>query len=107
MLERWYPWGWAPNVFAIDYAKLQALGYKGILFDIDNTLVHHGADATPKVEALFRELDAMGMKTLLLSDNSAERIQRFNKHIGRALYRRGRQTRPRAYRRGAKSWACR
>ena len=82
MLERWYPWGWAPNVFAIDYAKLQALGYKGILFDIDNTLVHHGADATPKVEALFRELDAMGMKTLLLSDNSAERIQRFNKHIG-------------------------
>ena len=34
MLERWYPWGWAPNVFAIDYAKLQALGYKGILFDI-------------------------------------------------------------------------
>jgi len=79
MLERWYPWGWAPNVFAIDYAKLQALGYKGILFDIDNTLVHHGADATPKVEALFRELDAMGMKTLLLSDNSAERIQRINK----------------------------
>lgn len=69
-------------MFAIDYAKLQALGYKGILFDIDNTLVHHGADATPKVEALFRELDAMGMKTLLLSDNSAERIQRFNKHIG-------------------------
>ena len=49
MLERWYPWGWAPNVFAIDYAKLQALGYKGILFDIDNTLVHHGADATPKI----------------------------------------------------------
>ena len=60
VLERWYPWGWAPNVFAIDYAKLQALGYKrAFLFDIDNTLVHHGADATPKVEALFRELDAM------------------------------------------------
>lgn len=102
MLERWYPWGWAPNVFAIDYAKLQALGYKGILFDIDNTLVHHGADATPKVEALFRELDAMGMKTLLLSDNSAERIQRFNKHIGVPYIAEAGKPDPAAYRRGAK-----
>ena len=102
MLERWYPWGWAPNVFAIDYAKLQALGYKGILFDIDNTLVHHGADATPKVEALFRELDAMGMKTLLLSDNSAERIQRFNKHIGAPYIAEAGKPDPAAYRRGAK-----
>ena len=108
MLERWYPWDWAPNVFAIDYAKLQALGYKGILFDIDNTLVHHGADATPKVEALFRELDAMGMKTLLLSDNSAERIQRFNKHIGAPYIAEAGKPDPAAYRRGAKPcWACR
>ena len=102
MLERWYPWDWAPNVFAIDYAKLQALGYKGILFDIDNTLVHHGVDATPKVEALFRELDAMGMKTLLLSDNSAERIQRFNKHIGVPYIAEAGKPDPAAYRRGAK-----
>ena len=34
-----------PSVFAIDYEKLAALGYKGILFDIDNTLVHHGDDS--------------------------------------------------------------
>ena len=32
--------------------KLAALGYKGILFDIDNTLVHHGDDSTPEVDAL-------------------------------------------------------
>ena len=105
MLERWYPWDWAPNVFAIDYAKLQALGYKGILFDIDNTLVHHGVDATPKVEALFRELDAMGMKTLLLSDNSAERIQRFNKHIGVPYIAEAGKPDPAAYRRGACRWS--
>ena len=42
MLERWYPTAHVPSVFAIDYEKLAALGYKGILFDIDNTLVHHG-----------------------------------------------------------------
>lgn len=37
MLERWYPTAHVPSVFAIDYEKLSALGYKGILFDIDNT----------------------------------------------------------------------
>ena len=46
MLERWYPTAHVPSVFAIDYEKLAALGYKGILFDIDNTLVHHGDDST-------------------------------------------------------------
>ena len=54
MLERWYPTAHVPSVFAIDYEKLSALGYKGILFDIDNTLVHNGDDSTPEVDALFR-----------------------------------------------------
>ena len=53
-------------------------------------------------EALFRELDAMGMKTLLLSDNSAERIQRFNKHIGAPYIAEAGKPDPAAYRRGAK-----
>ena len=71
MLERWYPTAHVPSVFAIDYEKLAALGYKGILFDIDNTLVHHGDDSTPEVDALFRHIHSLGLKTLLLSDNSA------------------------------------
>ena len=75
MLERWYPTAHVPSVFAIDYEKLSALGYKGILFDIDNTLVHHGDDSTPEVDALFRHIHSLGLKTLLLSDNSAVRIE--------------------------------
>ncbi len=101
MLERWYPWAWASSVFAIDYGKLQARGYKGILFDIDNTLVHHGADASPEVEELFRQLRTMGLKTLLLSDNSAERIERFNRNIGVPYIAEAGKPDPAAYRRGA------
>ncbi len=63
------PHGPCSGVFAIDYEKLSALGYKGILFDIDNTLVHHGDDSTPEVHALFRHIHSLGLKTLLLSDN--------------------------------------
>ena len=61
--------------------KSWPLGCKGILFDIDNTLVHHGDDSTPEVDALFRHIHSLGLKTLLLSDYSAARIERFNRNI--------------------------
>ena len=39
MLEKYYPYGYAPSVFAIDYKKLYDKGFRGLVFDIDNTLV--------------------------------------------------------------------
>lgn len=55
------------------------------LFDIDNTLVHHGDDSNPKVDKLFFELNNMGFKCVMVSDNNEERILRFIKNID-ALY---------------------
>lgn len=81
MLERFYPYEYAESVFAIDYDKLYRLGYRGILFDIDNTLVHHGEDSTEEVDALFQTIHKAGLRTLLLSNNDEERIQRFLRHI--------------------------
>ena len=81
MFKRFYPYEYAHSVFSIDYQKLYKLGYRGIVFDIDNTLVHHGQDATPEVETLFQIIHGIGLKTVLLSDNSQERIQRFVKNI--------------------------
>lgn len=99
MLERWYPTAHVPSVFAIDYEKLSALGYKGILFDIDNTLVHHGDDSTPEVDALFRHIHSLGLKTLLLSDNSVVRIERFNRNIRTLFIAEAGKPDPAAYRR--------
>lgn len=81
LLDRFYPCAYLDSVFSIDYEKLYRLGYRGILFDIDNTLVLHGADSNPRVDALFQEIHRAGLKTLLLSNNSEERIQRFLAHI--------------------------
>ena len=102
MLERWYPTAHVPSVFAIDYEKLSALGYKGILFDIDNTLVHHGDDSTPEVDALFRHIHSLGLKTLLLSDNSAVRIERFNRNIRTLFIAEAGKPDPAAYRRAGR-----
>ena len=82
MLARFYPGAYAESVFSIDYKKIYDAGYRGILFDIDNTLVPHGADSNPEVDELFRYIHKLGLKTLLLSNNSEERIRRFNQNIG-------------------------
>ncbi len=81
MFRCFYPWEYVKNVYCIDFEKLYRLGYRGLIFDIDNTLVHHGDDATPQVEQLFDTLHQSGFKTLLLSNNDQQRIERFNKNI--------------------------
>lgn len=81
MLRRFYPKRLAPSSYDIDYEKLYQEGYRGILFDIDNTLVEHGADATPRAVELFKRLRKIGFQTCLISNNSEERVCRFNKDI--------------------------
>lgn len=82
MFRRFYPKRLAPSSYDIDYEGLYKEGYRGILFDIDNTLVEHGADATPRAIELFVRLKKIGFKTCLISNNSDARVSRFNKNIG-------------------------
>ena len=69
----------------IDYQKLYQKGFRGIIFDIDNTLVHHGDDSTPEIDDLFRKIQGLGLKTLLLSNNDRGRVERFIKNIDTPL----------------------
>ncbi len=82
MLKRFYPKRLADSSYDIDYEKLFKEGYRGILFDIDNTLVEHGADASPRAIELFARLKKIGFQTCLISNNSNERVSRFNQEIG-------------------------
>ena len=45
MFERFFPDSTVDSTYDINYEKLYKEGYRGILFDIDNTLVPHGAPA--------------------------------------------------------------
>ncbi len=81
MLQRFYPKRIAESSYVIDYEKLYREGYRGILFDIDNTLVAHGADASERAIELFARLKGIGFQTCLISNNSDERVRRFNKKI--------------------------
>lgn len=82
MLKQFYPDEIQDSAYEIDFEALYRKGYRGVLFDIDNTLVEHGADANDRARELFRKLKQIGMKSCLISNNKEERVQRFNKDIG-------------------------
>jgi len=81
MLEALYPKEWAESTYTIDFKKFYNEGYRGIIFDIDNTLVPHGADADERSIKLFEDLKNIGYDVCLLSNNRKHRVQRFNKDV--------------------------
>ena len=85
LFKRFYPDMKLNSVYEVDFDRLYKKGIRGLIFDIDNTLVPHGADADERIEKLFGELKKMGFKTFLLSNNKLERVKRFNTNI-RSLY---------------------
>ena len=85
LFKRFYPDMKLNSVYEVDFDRLYKKGIRGLIFDIDNTLVPHGADADERIEKLFGELKKMGFKTFLLSNNKLERVKRFNANI-RSLY---------------------
>ena len=81
MLQKFYPYEYVDSVFDLDYEKIFRKGFRGVIFDIDMTLVPHGEDSTPEVDALFEKIHDAGLKTLLLTNNDASRVKRFIKNI--------------------------
>ncbi len=82
MLETFYPDEYFDSTYSIDFEKYRDEGYKGILFDIDNTLVMHGKPADERAVELFKRLYALGFKTCLVSNNKEPRVAGFAKQVG-------------------------
>ena len=81
MLQRFYPDHEIESAYDIDYEGLYQKGYRGVIYDIDNTLVPHGAPADERAIALFRRLHEIGYRTMLLSNNKEPRVAAFNKKM--------------------------
>ena len=77
MLERLYPNVYLDSTYDIDFEQYYQDGYRAIIFDIDNTLVPHGAPADQRAIALFKRLHALGYQTMMLSNNKEPRVKIF------------------------------
>lgn len=82
MLRCFFPDNEADNAYDIDYEGLYEQGYRGIIFDIDNTLVPHGAPADARAAALFAKLREIGYQTCALSNNKEPRVKSFCDAVG-------------------------
>ena len=78
MLEKFYPGEYLDSAYEIDFEGLYQQGYRGIIFDIDNTLVRHGEPANARACQLFERLKGLGYHCMLLSNNQEPRVKMFN-----------------------------
>lgn len=82
MFEMFFPDETAESTYEINFEQLYEEGYRGILFDIDNTLVEHGKPADERALRLFRYLRDIGYECCLISNNNEQRVADFNVKIG-------------------------
>lgn len=77
MFHKFYPGRYVNSTYEIDFNELYNSGIKGLIFDIDNTLVEHGAPADSRAVELFDKLRTIGFDTCLISNNKEQRVKPF------------------------------
>ncbi len=81
MFNKFFPDEYMASTYVISFEKLFEEGYRGVIFDIDNTLVSHGAPADERAKKLFARLEKIGFQSCLLSNNQEPRVKMFNQDI--------------------------
>lgn len=82
MIKRLYPTKVLNCIFDLPVDELLTQGIKGIIFDIDNTLVPYDeAEPTEQIIRFFEELQSKGLKITLASNNTEDRVVRFNEKL--------------------------
>ena len=81
MFRCFFPDEYLDSAYGIDYEKLYKEGYRGLLFDIDNTIVPHGAPADDRAKKLFEKLRTLGFRYCFVSNNQKPRVEPFAKAV--------------------------
>lgn len=71
------------SVFDLTPEKLQSLGIKGIITDLDNTLVEWDrALATAELEIWLQTMQDAGIQIIIASNNGEDRVKKFADPVG-------------------------
>ncbi|QGH35040.1 YqeG family HAD IIIA-type phosphatase [Gracilibacillus salitolerans] len=82
MLKKFLPNEHVQRVLDITPAKLRDMGIKGVITDLDNTLVAWDVkDATPEVIEWFKEMKTNDIKITIISNNEEERVSVFSEPL--------------------------
>lgn len=82
MIKKLFPDMYVDAIYDIDLIALQQKGIKGLIFDIDNTLVPYDvATAHSDLVQWFQKVQSMGFKICLVSNNSKGRVVKFSESL--------------------------
>ncbi|WP_047986354.1 YqeG family HAD IIIA-type phosphatase [Ornithinibacillus californiensis] len=83
MLKRFLPNEHVKRIFDIKPQDLKERGIKGIITDLDNTLVAWDVkSASPEVIEWFKQMKDNGIKVTIMSNNKEERVKMFSEPLG-------------------------
>ena len=68
MFDIFFPDRYVASAYVIDFERLFKQGYRGLVFDIDNTLVPHGEPADERAVRLFLLYNSVLNRIFLLPD---------------------------------------
>ncbi|MDF2613648.1 MAG: YqeG family IIIA-type phosphatase [Clostridia bacterium] len=82
MLNKFLPTQYFKSIYEIKIENLKEQGIRGIIFDIDNTLVPYDeAEPNEKIINFFQQLRNAGFKITLVSNNTEDRVVKFNEKL--------------------------
>ncbi len=103
VLKSFLPDEFVKSVFHIKPEVLKDKGIKGIITDLDNTLVEWDrAEATAEIQEWFANMKQNNIKVIIVSNNNYERVRDFAKPIGIPFIYKARKPLMRAFLMGMK-----
>ncbi|TWI56366.1 YqeG family HAD IIIA-type phosphatase [Halalkalibacter nanhaiisediminis] len=78
MFNNLLPNQYEKSIYNINLSELRDKGIKGVITDLDNTLVEWDRpEATPEVREWLKQLKDYGMKVTIVSNNTSKRVKAF------------------------------
>lgn len=82
MYRKWLPDYFYKDIYTIEYEALWKKGYRGLIFDLDNTICSYStAKPTIKIMRFIASLQEMGFQVFIVSNNSRQRVEKFNEDL--------------------------
>ncbi|WP_404453102.1 YqeG family HAD IIIA-type phosphatase [Virgibacillus necropolis] len=103
MLKNFLPNEHVKSVFDIQPAILKQKGIKGVITDLDNTLVAWDVkNATPEIINWFKQMRDHDIKVMIISNNKQERVKIFSEPLDAPFVFSARKPLSRAFKTAAK-----
>src|SRR5690554_3143965 len=79
-MAKFIPTYYAANIYEVDPTFFKEIGIETLLLDLDNTLASYKElTANEQTLAYLAKLEALGIKVILVSNNSGKRVRNYAK----------------------------